>query len=147
VACKTVLHLRRPQAKMWLTAFKEHVHGGQGRNEGGTIPRAPNYYVGVAKSQQFHKYFLQYSTFASEKPQVWTWGAKLASCPGRRLTSLRPCKQRLFWSNLTERLKHDISSGEPNTKKASLFVRSTLCSGFQSSSVQGESNQRRSQEF
>jgi len=30
------------------------------------------------------------SRFASERPQVRTWGAKLASCPGRHLTSLRP---------------------------------------------------------
>jgi len=29
------------------------------------------------------------SRFASERPQVRTWGAKLASCPGRHLTSLR----------------------------------------------------------
>ena len=28
--------------------------------------------------------------FASERRQVRTWGAKLASCPGRHLTSLRP---------------------------------------------------------
>jgi len=35
-------------------------------------------------------YFLQYSAFASERPQARTWGAKLASCPGRHLASLRP---------------------------------------------------------
>jgi len=48
----------------------------QGRNEGGkvgTIPRAPNYLrgrrmaaVGVEKTQECRKYFLQYSTFDSE---------------------------------------------------------------------------------
>jgi len=43
------------------------------------------------KSQQCHKYFLQYSTFASARPQVRTWGAKFCSCPGRHLTSLCPC--------------------------------------------------------
>ena len=77
--------------------------GGQGRNDwrgkGGTIPRAPNHYGGGAtkisftiqagavislrgyriiagdaeKSQQCHKYFLQYSKFASEKAQVRPW--------------------------------------------------------------------------
>jgi len=36
----------------------------------------------AGKSQQCHKYFLQYSAFASERPQVRTWDAKLASCPG-----------------------------------------------------------------
>jgi len=40
---------------------------------------------GAEKSQQCHKCFFQYSTFASERPQVRTWGAKLASCPGRHL--------------------------------------------------------------
>jgi len=37
-----------------------------------------------------HKHFLQYSTFASERPQLQIWGGKLASCPGRHLISLRP---------------------------------------------------------
>jgi len=45
---------------------------------------------GAKKSQQCHKYFRQYSTFASEKHQVRTRGAKLASWPGRHLASLRP---------------------------------------------------------
>jgi len=43
------------------------------------------------KSQQCYKYFLQYSTFTSERPQVRTWGNKIASCPGRHLTSARSC--------------------------------------------------------
>jgi len=42
------------------------------------------------KSQQYHKYFLQYNTFASERPQFRTWGAKLASCPGCQLTRYAP---------------------------------------------------------
>ena len=46
--------------------------------------------LGAEKSQQRHKYFLQYSTIAPERPQVRTWGTKLASCPGRHLTSIRP---------------------------------------------------------
>ena len=46
--------------------------------------------VGAEKSPQCHKYFLQYSAFASERPQFRKWGAKLASWPGRHLTSLRP---------------------------------------------------------
>jgi len=40
----------------------------QGRNEGDKIPRALNHYGGAEKSQQRRKYFLQYSTFASERP-------------------------------------------------------------------------------
>ena len=39
---------------------------------------------GVAeKSQLGHKYFLQYSIFASENLEFEHRGAKLASCPGR----------------------------------------------------------------
>jgi len=34
-------------------------------------------------SQQYHKYFFQYSTFATERPRVAHRGSKLASCPGR----------------------------------------------------------------
>jgi len=45
---------------------------------------------GIEMSQQDHKYFLQHSTFAYEKPQVRTWGVKFASCPGCHLTLLRP---------------------------------------------------------
>jgi len=52
---------------------------------------APNYCEGAEKSQQCHKYIVQYNIFASERPQVRTWGAKLASYPGRHLTSLLPC--------------------------------------------------------
>jgi len=46
---------------------------------------------GAEESQKFHKHFLQYSKFASERAQVQPWDPKLASCPGRHLTSLRPC--------------------------------------------------------
>jgi len=58
----------------------------QGRNEGGkggTIPRAPIHYGGAEtlqgrritaggakKSQQCHKYFLQYSKFVLERTQI-----------------------------------------------------------------------------
>ena len=62
----------------------------QGRNEGGTIPRAPNHYggaeslraapndcAGAKKCKHCHKYFLQYSTFASLRPQIRTWGRQI----------------------------------------------------------------------
>jgi len=42
-------------------------------------------------SQQYHKYFPQYSTFASERPQLRTLGgARLASYPGPHLASFHP---------------------------------------------------------
>ena len=31
---------------------------------------------GVEKSQQCRQYFLQYSTFATERPQIRTWGGQ-----------------------------------------------------------------------
>jgi len=38
---------------------------------------------------------LFFSTFASKRPQVWTWGAKLVSCPGRHPTLFCPWMQTL----------------------------------------------------
>jgi len=48
----------------------------QWRNEGGH--NSP----GVEKSQQCHKYFPQYSAFATGRPTFEHGGAKLASFPG-----------------------------------------------------------------
>jgi len=61
------------------------VHSNQGRNDGGQGAQFPRRQKVLTMSQ-----VLQCSTFASETPQVRTWGAKLASCPGRHLTSLHP---------------------------------------------------------
>jgi len=86
----------------------------QGRNEevkGGTIPRSPKHYGraeslrvvpnhyweclmtawGAEKSQHCHKYFLQYSTFTSERPQIRIWEGQTCFLSGRHLTSLHPC--------------------------------------------------------
>jgi len=73
----------------------------QGRNEGckeGTIPRASNHHGGVEslqgvpnhcggakKTQNCHKYYVQYCTFASERPQDRIWGRQTCFCPGRHL--------------------------------------------------------------
>jgi len=75
-----------------------------GGTKGGTIPRASNDYGGAEslrgarndcggrkKSQQCHKYLLKYSTLLPKDLRFEHRGAKLASCPGRHLTSLRPC--------------------------------------------------------
>jgi len=63
-----------------------------GRNEGAkraqvTIPRAPFH----CWHRKVSTMSLQCSTFAPERPQVRTWGAKLASWPGRHLTSVNLC--------------------------------------------------------
>jgi len=72
----------------------------QDNNKGGTIPRAPNHRGGAEsprgrwitagalnhcgrrrKSQQCHKYFLQYSKFACERAQVRICGRKTCFLP------------------------------------------------------------------
>ena len=72
----------------------------QGRNEGGkggTISQATNHYWGTEKSQQSHKYFLfNIVHLLSKNLRFEHGGAKLASCPGRHLTSLRPCSTILM---------------------------------------------------
>ena len=70
---------------------------------------------GAENSQQCRKYFLKYSTFASERPQVRTWGAKLAFCLGRHLTSLRP------WSLLIRASSKPIVSPIHHQQSTALF--------------------------
>ena len=54
---------------------------------------------GGKKLQQCHNHFFQNSTFASERPQVQTWGHQTC-IPRRHLTSsLRPCASRLSNQN------------------------------------------------
>jgi len=64
----------------------------QRRNEGGKGAQflGAESLWGAKKFQQYHEHFFQNSTFASERPQVRTWGGKLVSCSRRDLTSLRP---------------------------------------------------------
>ena len=80
-----------------IVFFKLHygsISRGVKRGKGGAIPRAPNHSGGTEilrggpndcggakKSQQRHKHFLQYSTFASERPQVRTWGRQTCFLP------------------------------------------------------------------
>jgi len=52
---------------------------------------APNHCGGAEKSQQCHKYFLQYSTFASERTQFRTWRRQtcfLLRAPSNVVTTL-----------------------------------------------------------
>ena len=94
---------QRGNAREWKEAVPKqtkthpHAEAKRGGGEGVQLPgrritmEAPSDCGGAKKSQHCHNYFLKHSTFASERPQLLTWGAKLASCPGRHLTSLRPC--------------------------------------------------------
>jgi len=92
-----------PNVLTYLVARSKTWLSSQGRNEGdmgGTIPRAPNCYWsakwlrGAPKSPNnvtTHKYFLQYSEFASEKTQVRTSGCQtcfLSRAPFNLVTPL-----------------------------------------------------------
>jgi len=64
-----------------------------GGGKGDAIPRAPDHYGDAEMSQQFHKYFLQYSKFPSGRPQVRTWGRQtcfLPRAPSNLVTPLPP---------------------------------------------------------
>ena len=61
---------------------------------------------GSEKSQQFHKYFLQYSKFPSKRPQVRTWGRQtcyLPRAPPNLVTPL-PSLTREFYPKVLERI-------------------------------------------
>jgi len=52
---------------------------------------------GAGKSQQYHKYCLQYSTYAFERPQVRTWGCQtcfLSRTPSNLVTALNRAASR-----------------------------------------------------
>jgi len=73
------------QSKLWFTFIttdqRNYNMKFPGHNERGTIIQARNYCGVVEKSQQCHKYFFQYSTFASERPQVRIWGRQTCFLP------------------------------------------------------------------
>jgi len=99
--------------KLTAVELMKRFSCGQGRNEGGKGPQCPGLRisVGVEKSQQCRKYFLHYSTFTSERLRFEHGGAKLVSCPGRHLTSIRPCmRQRWFRFTTCARFSFQIWS-------------------------------------
>jgi len=61
------------------------INRGVMKGQGGAITWAPNHCGGAKKSQQCHTYLLQYSTFASRRPQVRKWGRQ--SCILHRASS------------------------------------------------------------
>jgi len=56
---------------------------------------------GAEKSQQYHKYFLHYSTFASERPPVQTWGRQTCFLPRAPFNLVTPLEQRFASLSLT----------------------------------------------
>jgi len=95
----------------------------QGRNEGGRgaqFPGANSLWGlcitagGAENSQQCHKYFLQYSKFVFERTQVRPRGRQTYFCPGRHLTSLRPC--------MCSKLPLIFRSGQFTSKSCLVFL-------------------------
>jgi len=52
------------------------------------------FWGGAKKSQKCHTHFLQYSTFASERPQVQTWGRQTCFLPRAPSNLVRPLSIR-----------------------------------------------------
>jgi len=100
---------------------------GQGRNKRGeregAIPRAPNYYGGAEKPQQCHMYFLQYSTFASETPQIRTQGHQTCFLPRAPSSLVTP----LVEVNALARSATAIQPVAVNRTLKRPFQRRTLC--------------------
>ena len=81
--------------KFIVTLFLDYVSTcNQGRNEGSKGVQFPGRRITAwnsGKSQKCHKYFLQYSAFTSEEPQVRTWGRQtcfLPQAPSNLITPL-----------------------------------------------------------
>jgi len=75
-----------PRGGIFLLMFyiQGHNEGRQGgRNSPGaeSLRKVPNGCGGAEKFRQCHKRFLQYSTFASKKPQSRTWGRQTCFLP------------------------------------------------------------------
>jgi len=66
----------------------------QGRNEvgkGGTIPWVPKHGRGLRRVPTMSQLPSSTQYLLPKDLRFEHWGAKLASCPGHYLTSLRPC--------------------------------------------------------
>ena len=85
----TQMHVHKMLCPFYIITNMPHT--AQRRNEGGqgrhNSPGAESQWGrqiavgGAIKSQQCHKHILQYSTFASERPQVRTWGRQTCFLP------------------------------------------------------------------
>jgi len=76
----------------------------QGRNEGdkgGKIPRAPNHYGGAKSPNNVTSTFFNTVHLLPEDLRFKHGGAKLASCSGRHLTSLRPWLAEVIFASTT----------------------------------------------
>jgi len=88
---------------MFSICFKIYVlicsfSWGQGHNKRCTVPQVPSHHEGAKWLRGTLKSpnnvtitsFITVHLFLKDLTQFWTWGAKLASCPGYHLTLLGP---------------------------------------------------------
>jgi len=74
-------------AAWWLC----HIRGITNGDKGDTIPRAPNHYGAPKSPNNVTSTVFNTVHLLPKDRRFEHGGAKLASCPGRHLTSLRPC--------------------------------------------------------
>jgi len=80
---------------------------------------------GAEKSQQCHKYFLQYSTFTSERPQFRTWGRQTCFLPRAPSNLVTPLLTRSSWNKFVSAI-HAPTAFRMVFYTLLLFLRSTL---------------------
>ena len=127
---------------MYMTgSFHAYSGCNQWRNEGGQgrkLPRrrltmgTPNHCgwrrmttVGAEKSQQCHKHFLQYSTFASERPHFRIWGRQTFFLPRAPANLVTPL----------EATQISIPVVIHHCSESRMRLPSTLCALFKSLSI------------
>jgi len=74
---------------------------------------------GAEKSQQYRKYFLQYSTFASERPPIRTWGRQ--TCFLHRAPSNEP-RYATAWPQLKMIITHNDSCVQGDYQSAGKVI-------------------------
>jgi len=99
-----------------------HLTATQGRNKG-TIARAPNYCGHAQKVPTISQVLpsIEYICFRKTSGGSNTGVAKLASCPGRHLTSLHPCSHNFYFTNCTRKSEHQRTSLNWHCTKQQLF--------------------------
>ena len=119
---------------LWTTRPEVQPEGNQGHNEGkgGTntwtwiTVGAPNHRRGTEKSQQCYKYFLYYSAFASERPQVRTRGREtcfLFQAPQTSLSLSVPQNPKSCRALQSYNSPGDRELSKPSTDSARLVVK------------------------
>ena len=78
--------------------------------------------VGAEKSPQCHKYFLQYSAFASERPQVRTWGRQTCFLPRAPSNLVTPVERFVRNMNFVPVRKGECCASEWRTDRGMTSV-------------------------